>query len=213
MDMQKTIKRELYYIYAGPAMDHPADNALYQEIHYNKDGLEIACFDVNSNQYYYYDSERRLVKEQTIDSEKVVVKDYEYSPDGELFHTRETTYTDVIVKRWPVLPNGNIDTSSDLLEEDGWVQVGDIIDEWIYYENEGKTQLTESVIHREDGSITKEVKASHLSDSMGEDDSNFGFLGYKEERDEDAEGNWVHKRLVKKDGTVALEVVRVIEYW
>ncbi len=212
--MQKTINYEYYYIYQGPAANHPADNALFQVSHYNEDGLEIARFKVDTSQYYFYDSEGRLVKEQTFDSDNVVVKDYEYSPDGELYHTHEATYTVVIVKEWPVLPNGNYDTSSDLLEEDGWVPVGDTIDEWISYENEGKTQITESVIHHEDGSITKEVRAGQVNNA-GEDkeDSELEFPGYMEEYDEDSEGNWTHHRLIKEDGTVAIEVVRVIEYW
>ena len=210
MNNNRTIKLELCYIFNGAATEPLPDYALFQEVHYDKDGLEIARFNVDSKTYSYYDNKQRMVKEQTFDEERVIVKDYEYSPDGEIYHTHEASYTLAIVKGWPVLPNGNIDTSSDMLEEDGWIPFGDTKDVWISYENDGKTRITEDIIHHEDGSITKEVKAG-----LDNDDSVPSSVppDCTEEFDEDSEGNWIRHRLVKKDGSVAIEIVREIEYW
>ena len=210
MNKKRTIKLEFYYIFNGPATEPPPDYTLFQEVHYDKDGLETARFNVDGKTYSYYDNKQRLVKEQTFDEERVIVKEYEYTPDGEIYHTHEASYTLAFVKSWPVLPNGNIDTSSDMFEEGGWVPIGDTIDVWIYYGNDSKAPITETVITHEDGRVTKEVKAG--LDNIDDVPSPVP-PDCTEEFDEDSEGNWIRSRLVKKDGSVAIEIVRVIEYW
>ena len=214
MNKQRTIKRELYYIYDGPAVDHPADYALFQERLYNEQGLEIGRFDTDSKTYYFYDYTECLIKEMHIDTEKVVIKDFEYTPDGDLYHTRENTYTLAIVKGYSVLPNGNLDTSSELIEEQGWVPMGETIDEWVSYEDNGQTKVVEKVIRHEDGTVSKVSKRYPLNEN-GEmvSDGPENPFGYEDEYDEDEYGNWIRHRLLDKNGTIALEAVVEIEYW
>lgn len=210
MNKKRTIKLEFYYIFNGLAMEPPPDYTLFQEVHYDKDGLETARFNFDGKTYSYYDNKQRLVREQSFNEERVIVKEYEYTPDGEIYHTHEASYTLAFVKCWPVLPNGNIDTSSDMFEEGGWVPIGDTIDLWISYGNDSKTPMTETVITHEDGRVTKKVKAG--LDNIDDVPSPVP-PDCTEEFDEDSEGNWIRSRLVKKDGSVAIEIVRVIEYW
>ena len=74
-------------------MEPPPDYTLFQEVHYDKDGLETACFNVDGKTYSYYDNKQRLVREQSFNEERVIVKEYEYAPDGEIYHTHEASYT------------------------------------------------------------------------------------------------------------------------
>ena len=97
-----------------------------------------------------------------------------------------------------------------MFEEGGWVPIGDTIDVWISYGKDSKTPISETVITHEDGRITKEVKAG-----LDNDDDALSQVppDYTEESNEDSEGNWIRKRLVEKDGTVAIEIVKEIKYW
>ena len=133
-----------------------------------------------------------------------------FYPDGGIYHTHEASYTLTIVKCSPVLPNGNIDTSSDMFEEGGWVPIGDTIDVWISYGKDSKTPISETVITHEDGRVTNEVKTG-----LDRDDDALSQVppDCTEEFDEDSEGNWIRHRLVKKNGSVAIEIVREIVYW
>ena len=200
----KVIAHIAVFFYSGSAEDHPREEALVFEASFDENGRETLSELDGKKTYSRYDDNGLLVEERTVCEDYLENKSFEYTPDGELFHTRTERKVLSVYWSYPVLPNGNLDTSAGLRENFGLVPTGYTEDEWISWEQDGKVRVTQTRTTRVDGRI-EECTRKVLREGEEPDDYN--------EYDYDEEGNWVRCRHYDWTGRILTEVVREIEYW
>ena len=200
----KVIAHIAVYFYSGSAEEHPQEEALVIETSFDENGRETLCEYDGKKTFSRYDESGLLVEERNVCEDYLETKAFEYTPDGELFHTRTERKVLSVYWCYPVLPNGNLDTSAGQREYSGLVPTGYTEDEWISWEQDGKVRVTQTRTTREDGRIEECTRKVFREGEEPDDDYEYDY---------DEEGNWIRCRRCDRVRGILMEVVREIEYW
>ena len=220
--MLKTIKYGVY-VFNGPAPHDLQGLAPVAEVLACLDerGREVSREENGIKTLSSYDESGLLIEERTDYGGTVTIRHYEYDPEGSLFHIRTEGLR--LTHRYgvPLLPNGSLDTAH--IWEIVWkVPVGEIQDEWISWEEDGKLRVTEYVtkidnkaiatFYRHERFLDENVAEVKYIDSKGEEVLSTIEDVQKTEYDVDVNGVWTHRREIGGSGEVISEIVRVIDY-